>query len=225
MVERFFITRGQMAVVLLFLLVPIPFVSMFIGGLGGDSAVVVVVSGCLAALCGLFAVWFVAWVARPLALTETALLLPRALRSYRRLPLADIAAVGMVYVRGSRFTQWEPQVWLRDGSRVALPGRRFQGQPPARRPGDKEPAWSAIADSPAGRMCLRIRQAGLAVQGPYGPLALDTVPYRDNGAAPDGKYRARAYWSTVEDLGVGYPAPVSPSGQAGPSVTRPEGLT
>lgn len=211
MVERFYITRGQMAVVLLFLVVPIPFVAMFVGELGRDSVVVLAVSGCLAALCGLFAVWFVASAARPLALTGTELLVPRALRSYRRIPLPDLAAVGMVYVQGWRFTQWEPHVWLRDGSPVALPGRRFQGQPPPRRPGDEGPSWSAIADSPAGRMCLRIRHAGLALQGPRGPLATDTVRFRPNVAAPDGKYRARAYWSAADGLGIGYPAPSTPS--------------
>ncbi len=113
----------------------------------------------------------------------------------------------MVYVRSSRFMQWEPHVWLRDGSPVALPGRRFQSGPPPRRMGDREPAWHTIAGSPAGQMCLRIWEAALAVQGPYGALAADTVRFRNNDAAPDSKLRARAYWATVEGLGIGCPPP------------------
>ena len=61
------------------------------------------------------------------------------------------------------------------------------------------------------QMCLRIRHAGLARQGPRGPLATDTVRFRPNVAAPDGKYRARAYWSAADGLGIGYPAPRDPN--------------
>lgn len=214
-VGRFYLTRGQMAVVLLFLVVPIPFVSMFLDELRHGSVVVTAVSGSLALLFGLFALWFVFWAARPVTLTGTTLLLPRALRSYRRIPLADVAAVGMVYVQGFRYRQWDPHVWLGDGGSVVIPGRRLQGQPPPHRPGDDDLAWAAIASSPAGQMCLRIRAAALAVQGPDGPLGLDDVRFRGNGSAPASKYRARAYWGTVEGLGIGYPAAEMPSGGQG----------
>ena len=56
-------------------------------------------------------------------------------------------------------------------------------------------------------MCLRIWEAALAVQGPYGALAADTVRFRNNDAAPDSKLRSRAYWATVEGLGIGCPPP------------------
>ncbi len=200
-------TGAQLAFMSVGLLPVLGFAAVLLTALRRGPAVVVVVSGTLTALFAGLAVVLLLAVVRPLTLTETALLLPRVLRSYRRIALVDVAAVGMVFVRGRRFAQWAPYVWLREGTPVRLPGRVFEFEPPPQHPGDREPSWEVIAASPAGRMCRRVREVALQQQGPYGPLAVDDVKFRGNEAAPNSRYAALAYWSPVEAVGIGYPPP------------------
>lgn len=207
LVARFYITGGQLALMSLSVLLLLGSAAMLVSALRRSPAIVAVISGGLTTLFALLGVSLVVVVLRPLALTETMLLLPRVFRSYRRIPLVDLASVGMVFVRGRRFAQWAPYVWLREGTPVRLPGRTFDFEPPPQHPGDREPSWEAIADSPAGQMCRQIRQVALQQQGPYGPLAVDSATFRDNEAAPDCRYAARAFWSPVEAVGIGYPPP------------------
>lgn len=208
LVERFSMTGAQLALMSVGVLPVLGFGAMLVIALRRGPAVMVVMAGVFTPLFALLAVVCLLAVLRPLTLTETALLLPRVLRSYRRIALVDVAAVGMVFVRGRRFAQWAPYVWLREGTPVRLPGRVFDFEPPPLHPGDREPSWQVIAASPAGQMCRRIREVALQQQGPYGPLAGDDVRFRDSDAGPGSRYAACAYWSPVEALGIGYPPPV-----------------
>ncbi|MGZ4493561.1 MAG: hypothetical protein ACXVWU_02565 [Nocardioides sp.] len=207
LVARFYITGRQLAMMSVSVLLLLGAAAMLVSPLRRGPAIVSVISGGLTALFALLGVSLVLVVLRPLTLTETTLLVPRVFRSYRRISLVDLASVGMVFVRGRRFAQWVPYVWLPGGTPVRLPGRTFDFEQPPQHPGDQEPSWEIIADSPPGQMCRQIHQVALRQQGPSGPLAVDGATFRDNEAAPDSGYAAQAFWSPIEAVGIGYPPP------------------
>jgi hypothetical protein len=145
----------------------------------------------------------VVWMLRPTKLSRERLLVPRGLRRHKVVPLAEVEAVGMIYVRRSKSAGWDPYVWLRDGSRVRIPGQRFAGQSVYRSAAKTDahpPSWQKIADSSAGRMCQAIRTAALGVQREGGALEGEHAGFWP--ASDAGTGFARAYWSADPAVGI-----------------------
>jgi hypothetical protein len=162
------------------------------------------ITGIFTAVMLPFAILGVVWMLRPTTLTGDRLLVPRGLHRHRVVALTDIAAVGMVYVHGSRSAGWDPYVWLGDGSRLRIPGQRFAGQSvyrSAAKTAAHPPSWQKIADSPAGRMCQALRNAALAAEANRGgALASEHAGFRSPSDGDAGV--ALASWSADPAAGI-----------------------
>lgn len=145
-------------------------------------------------------------VRRPQLRTQT-LVLPRTFHEPRRLPLADISGVGLLYEVGGPRAGWSMRVWMSDGAsygvdsvRSYIRGRKQADQPP---PPPGTPRWhrprlnwKALAQTRAGRAVMAIDEQVRAVQGPQGPLQESM----DQCFAPSyGTYLA--FWSPDGQLG------------------------
>lgn len=116
----------------------------------------------------------------------------------RNIPLADLAAIGMVFTSQPKITGWVPYLWLRSGAVVRLPIGLFAGKMPPRRQAEPGPLpdWSDIAASKQGQYCLEIYRRATLLQRPGGPLSLDRESTRSGGRS-----RERAYWCADPNIG------------------------
>jgi hypothetical protein len=99
-------------------------------------------------------------------------------------PLARIAAVGMIYTVQPRINGWRSYLWTSDGRAVPLPvGLCTAGEPGRATAAD-------LSASRQGELCRAVFQRVVAVQGPGGPALADRLLDRS------GLFRREtAYWS------------------------------
>ena len=121
-------------------------------------------------------------VLRRPSLRDRTLVLPRGVHRPRRVDLAEISGVGLIYEASGQRASWSLRIWLADGNtfgvdsvRTFVRGRRGPEQPPPPPgiPRRHRPRldWATLAATPAGRATLRIDRQVRWVQGPHGPLA------------------------------------------------------
>jgi len=156
---------------------------------------------------------------RPVRITGGELRLAR-MWSTVRIPVSDIAGVGLLFVDGAPGTRvvcgWSPYVWRTDRTVVALGTGRFV---PRRvvRAGDPSATkrvvvgkngidalastdMAALAGSAAGTAATRVRSFVLASQGPAGPLARQELQ-REPTRPADAGALFTAYWSPTGESG------------------------
>jgi hypothetical protein len=120
-------------------------------------------------------------VLRPKLRTRS-LVLPWGVTGSRRLQLADLSGVGLLFDAGGPRSEWVLWVWMADGTSYAVElvrtfvrGHKQPHQPPAPShiPRRRRPRldWAAIAATPAGKATISIYQQALRLQGVDGPLA------------------------------------------------------
>jgi hypothetical protein len=164
---------------------------------------------------------FLAFTAfRPIRITHEELFIPGGLFSTNRIPVSEIAGVGLLFQNASlgtqRFSGWYPFVWRQDGTVVRLTGFDYT---PSRwvRPGDvdgkarrmvtkgnvdemRSTNPTVMATSAAGQLVIGLYSRIVENQKPSGLLALrqmqkERVPPRET----DGSFTA--FWSPDGEMG------------------------
>lgn len=99
-------------------------------------------------------------------------------------PLARVAAVGMVYTVQRRISGWRSYLWTSDGRAVPLPvGLCTAGEP-------DRATTTDLSASRQGEFCRAVFQRVVAVQGPDGLASADRQTARSGRSG-----RETAYWS------------------------------
>jgi len=101
-----------------------------------------------------------------------------------RVPLAQIAAVGMVYTVQPRINGWRSYLWTTDGRALLLPIGLCLADEPGRA------TTADLSASRQGELCRAVFQRVVAVQGPDGPAAADRQAARSGRSK-----RETGYWS------------------------------
>jgi hypothetical protein len=186
---------------------------LIVAGIGNGGSAPIATGGIVLGLV-VFVAALVAPQFRPVAVLSDELLLPEGIRKTRRLPLRDIAGIGLLYIRPSNTRAgegWYLFVWERSGTNYVVGNVRLTSGRLPTPPGERTPAvwlranrpksWplknenaALLAKSRAGLITRRLDELIRDRQGPAGALARLELQKRPAPARPD-VIETLAWWA------------------------------
>ena len=138
----------------------------------GGLVVVGLTMGCFSSM-----MWFLGWAGlRPVVLDRSELRIPAGLRGLVRIPLGDVAGIGLAVAAGSPRTGWALTVWTTEGRIVRAANLSARGT-----------AGALLAESPVGLLTQDIWSRVAGSQGPTGALVIQEAqrhPHRHGNVTP-----------------------------------------